>query len=551
MWALLGALLAAGAAGAESFRDRLPQDEVIYFLLPDRFANGDPANDRGGLSGGRLVTGFDPTSKAFYNGGDLKGINQHLDYIQSLGATAIWLAPVFKNKPVQGKKGEESAGYHGYWVTDFTRVDPHFGTEQDMRALVEAAHGRGMKVYLDIIANHTADVITYRECPQGCPYRSKPYTAYVPAGEEHVKVPAWLNDIKYYHNRGNSTFEGESSLFGDFSGLDDLATENPRVVDGFIDIYGQWIDRYRIDGYRIDTARHVNGEFWKKFVPAMRARAAAEGIPNFHVFGEVALTSVDVAPLARYTREEGLPWVLDFAFFAAVRETVAGNAGTDVLARVFASDGLYQGGEETALQLPTFISNHDNGRFGWFVRADRPGVSDIEALKRVSLAYAMLLTLRGVPVVYYGDEQGFAGIGNDQSARQDMFATQVAEYQNDRRLGSNAKPFDENQPLYRLIGELAKLRVANEALRRGRQVTRSAAAKPGVFAVSRIDPASGREIVVAFNTSTDPVAAAFPVEQGSVQFKALHGRCAPEASVPGRYTVTLAPLDFVICAAGE
>jgi glycosidase len=411
-----------------------------------------------------------------------------------------------------------------------------------------------MKVYLDIIANHTADVITYRECPQGCPYRSKAYTAYVPVGEERVKVPAWLNDTKYYHNRGNSTFEGESSLFGDFSGLDDLDTENPRVVTGFIDIYQQWIDRYRIDGYRIDTARHVNGEFWKKFVPAIRSRVAANGIPNFHVFGEVALTSTDVAPLARYTREEGLPSVLDFAFFTAVRETVAANAGTDVLARVFASDGQYEGGEAAALQLPTFISNHDNGRFAWFVRTDRPGVSDIEALKRVSLAYAMLLTLRGVPVVYYGDEQGFAGIGNDQSARQDMFATQVAEYQQDRRLGSNAataQPFDPNHPLYRLISELSKLRVQNEALRRGRQVTRSSSAKPGIFAVSRLDPDSGREIVVAFNTSIDPAAAAFPVEQGSSQFRALHGRCAPEASVPGRYTVTLAPLDFVICAAQE
>ena len=109
------------------YRERLPEDEIVYFVLPDRFANGDPANDRGGLQGDRLTTGFDPAHKGFYHGGDLKGLTARLDYIQGLGATAIWLGPIYKNKPVQGGPGEESAGYHGYWITDFTSVDPHFG----------------------------------------------------------------------------------------------------------------------------------------------------------------------------------------------------------------------------------------------------------------------------------------------------------------------------------------------------------------------------------------------------------------------------------------
>src|SRR5215813_8117524 len=120
----LSFFVASLSFGAEPFRARLPQDEVIYFLLPDRFENGDPSNDRGGLQGDRLKTGFDPASKGFFHGGDLKGVLSRLDYIQSLGATAIWLSPVFKNKPVQGPPGDESAGYHGYWVTDFTTVDP-------------------------------------------------------------------------------------------------------------------------------------------------------------------------------------------------------------------------------------------------------------------------------------------------------------------------------------------------------------------------------------------------------------------------------------------
>src|SRR5687768_2864860 len=173
-------MLACTASAATGYRDRLPEDEIVYFVLPDRFENGDPANDRGGLDGDRLTTGFDPTHKGFYHGGDLQGLIAKLDYIQGLGATAIWLGPIYKNKAVQGGPGEETAGYHGYWITDFTRVDPHFGTDADLKAFVAAVHGRGMKVYLDIITNHTADVIQYREC-QGspCTYRSRadfPYT---------------------------------------------------------------------------------------------------------------------------------------------------------------------------------------------------------------------------------------------------------------------------------------------------------------------------------------------------------------------------------------
>ena len=165
------ALLATAPAFAEtvapeSFRERGVEDEVIYFVLPDRFANGDPGNDLGGYPADRLVSGYDPTHKGFYHGGDLKGLTEKLDYIQGMGVTAIWFAPIFKNKPVQGDPGNPgsfSAGYHGYWVTDFTQVDPHFGTNEEFEAFVDAAHARGMKVYMDIIANHTADVIRFAE----------------------------------------------------------------------------------------------------------------------------------------------------------------------------------------------------------------------------------------------------------------------------------------------------------------------------------------------------------------------------------------------------
>jgi glycosidase len=595
--AALAALSLSNGALAQDYRERLPQDEVIYFLLPDRFDNGDPGNDRGGLRGGRLSTGFDPAAKGFYHGGDLRGLLARLDYIQQLGATAIWLGPIYKNKPVQGAPGHESAGYHGYWITDFTRVDPHFGSEDDLRALVEAVHRRGMKLYLDIITNHTADVIAYQECTSDeCPYRSHadyPYTAhggvhggpinagfegddaahqtaanfarltrpdyaytpYVPKGQEHVKVPAWLNDPIYYHNRGNTTFAGESSQFGDFVGLDDLMTENPRVVQGFVDIYGTWIDRFGVDGFRIDTAKHVNPEFWQAFVPAMLARASARGMVNFYIFGEVNTPAVDVALLARHTRVDKLPAVLDFAFAAAVRETVAGSRGTEVLARLFEDDELYEGGASAALQLPTFVSNHDNGRFAYFVRVARPGIGDDEVMKRVLLAHAMLLTLRGVPTVYYGDEQGFAGIGGDQDARQDMFPTQVPTYRQEKPLAVAIQPgkdhFDNSHPFYRAFAELARLRAAQPALRRGRQIVRSYGTGPGLFAVSRIDPGNGREFLIAFNTSSAPLVAQVAVDADSRHFASLHGQCEAEATTQGSYRVAIAPLDYVICGAGD
>ena len=586
----------AAAAPPSDYRARLPQDEVIYFLLPDRFENGDPSNDRGGLTGDRLKTGFDPTSKAFFNGGDLKGVMSRLGYIQGLGATAVWVAPVFKNKAVQGPPGHESAGYHGYWITDFTRVDPHFGTNADFKALVDAVHARGMKFYMDIVVNHTADVIQFQECAgkNECPYRSiadypyqrrggvtgKPinpgfsgeqdqsaanfakltdpnyaYTVVVPSAERNEKVPAWLNDPIYYHNRGNSTFRDESSTMGDFSGLDDVFTENPRVISGMIDIYCGWITKYRVDGFRIDTAQHVNPEFWQKFVPAMLTCARKVGIPHFHIFGEVAMDDVDPAHTAVNTRVDKLPSVLDFGFLWAVRDVIAKDGPTDELAKLFRSDALYEGGAAAALQLPTFVSNHDSpGHIAAAIQLARPNAGDDEVLKRDMLAQAMLLTLRGVPTIYYGDEQGFAGKGGgDQNARQDMFPSRVASYNEGKLLGTSATTaqsnFDPQHPLYREIAKLAHIRTSHRALTRGLQVIRYAQDKPGLLAVSRFEPGSGREMLLLFNTSTAPIRQNVRVETRSTRFAALAGNCPVTAAAPGSVAVELPALGYAVCDA--
>ena len=596
-FASLALLLASLPAQADeaAVRARPATDEVIYFVLPDRFENGDRSNDRGGLKGDRLVTGHDPAAKGFYHGGDLAGLTKRLDYIQGMGATAIWFAPVFQNKPVQGPKGDESAGYHGYWVTDFTRVDPHFGSNAEFKAFVDAAHARGMKVYMDIITNHTADVIRYKEgAAEAFPYRALAdypfsrrggvggapinpgfagdqvadaanwqkltnpafaYTPVVPAGEENAKTPAWLNDPIYYHNRGNSNWVGESALYGDFAGLDDLATEHPRVVAGFIDIYGRWIDDFGIDGFRIDTAKHVNPEFWQAFVPAMQARAKARGIPNFHIFGEVYVDAVDPGALAWYTHAAGLPAVLDFGFARAAIDAVSGTKGTDQFARLFDGDLLYKGGAAAALGLPTFLGNHDMGRFAMFVKQANPDASEAELLARVMLGHSMLLTLRGVPTIYYGDEQGFVSDGNDQLAREDMFASQVTLYNDNDLIGSDATTatanFDPAHPLYRHIAALADIRRKTPALTRGATKVRAFSDKPGLLAVSRFDPDTGRELVLAFNSSAAPLSAHIAIDMKSTGFTALHGDCPARPAAPGSLHLSLPAFGTAICQASE
>ena len=584
----LSAAIAAPLA-AQSLRDRPPEDEIIYFVLPDRFANGDPKNDTGGIKGDKMKHGFDPTHKGFFQGGDLKGLTQKLDYLQSLGMTAIWFAPVFKNKPVQGGPGQESAGYHGYWVTDFTSIDPHFGTNEEFKAFVDAAHGRGMKVYMDIITNHSADVIQYVECPtSACVYRSRAdfpysrrakdgaainegfegdsvqtaenfarltdvtyaYTPVVPEAEKNVKVPAWLNDVRYYHNRGDTTFRGENSTMGDFVGLDDLYTENPRVIDGFIEIYGSWIDRFGIDGFRIDTAKHVNPEFWQKFAPAMLERAKAKGIPNFHIFGEVANDGVNVHEQAWHTRVAGFPTVLDFAFRRAAIDTVGGKQGSEVLKALVDADALYADSIAGGTRLPTFLGNHDAGRFARDMRLANPNADDAEILARVNLGHALMFTMRGVPTVYSGDEQGFAGDGWDQDARETMFASKVKVYLDNDLVGTTSSHaqdnFAQDHPIYVEIAKLAKIRTASVALRRGKTVVRNYGEKPGLFAFSRVDEEGGEEVLTVMNMTNAALTANVELDPRSTSLTSLSGDC-PAMRAPGSASVTLQPLSYAIC----
>lgn len=556
--------------------------EQFYFVLPDRFANGDASNDRGGLTGTRLSTGYDPTDKGFYQGGDLKGLTQRLDYIKGLGTTAIWMAPIFKNRPVQGTGENASAGYHGYWITDFTQVDPHFGSNADLKALISKAHAKGMKVFFDVITNHTADVVDYDEKSYGYlskgafPYLTKDGVPFddadyakggkgfpavdrdsfprTPVVTANSKVPAWLNDPTMYHNRGDSTFAGESSDQGDFSGLDDLWTERPEVVRGMEEIYEKWVRDFAVDGFRIDTVKHVDLPFWTQWATALDAYAAEHGRKDFFMFGEVY--SADTAITSPYVRQGRLDSTLDFPFQDAARQYASQGGSAAKLAGVFGDDHRYTTDKANAYEQVTFLGNHDMGRIGTFLKQDNPKADDAELVRRDRLANELMFLSRGNPVVYYGDEQGFTGAGGDKDARQTMFASKVADYLDDDQLGTDrthaSDAYDTGAPLYQAIAKLAALRKAHPALADGVQTERHVADGAGIYAFSRTDAKTRTEYVVAVNNATEARTADVPTGSANTAFTALYGTQGSVTSGADRKIgVTVPALSTVVYKAAK
>ncbi|MCJ8318408.1 MAG: alpha-amylase family glycosyl hydrolase [Colwellia sp.] len=523
--------LVAKAAALAPYQTRSIQDEVFYFVLPDRFYNGDPSNDLGAKASDKKRAlshgGLDVTHKGMYHGGDLAGLTEKLAYLDNMGVSAIWLTPVLRNQAMQA----DTSGYHGYWILDFTEIDPHLGTNAELKNFIDLAHQRNIKVFFDIITNHTADVIKYEECHgsdglawlvkgDSCPFKSlaqlakgDKYTPLIPAGNEQLKSPLWLNDINAYHNQGDSHWQGESSLRGDFSGLDDINTDDDAVVSGMIQIYTDIIDEFKPDGFRIDTVKHVNMEFWQQFSPALVAHANKQGIENFFMFGEVY--SFEPEFLSQFTTKGKIQSVLDFAFQQTMQQTLVDQLGTDKLAALFAQDHHYKttnkNSSKDANQLVNFTGNHDMGRFAYALRASQFNYDENEQIQRNLLANAMMFFSRGIPVIYYGDEQGFVGDGGDQASRQDMMPSKVASYNDDNLLATTKTTandnFDVNHPFYRQFAQLSELYQQYPALRFGQQQTLYSQNKPGIFAISR--EVKGQKLVIVFNTANEAQALTF------------------------------------------
>ena len=567
--------LTAKAASLAPYQQRDFQEEVFYFVLPDRFYNGDTNNDLGAAENDkkRAVSrgGLDKSHKGMYHGGDLAGLTEKLPYLDNMGVSAIWLTPILRNRAMQAG----TSGYHGYWILDFTEIDPHLGSNAELKNFIDQAHKRNIKVFFDIITNHTADVIKTKECHgedglgwivdvskgNDCPFISmaqlaqgKHYTPLIPKGEETLKYPAWLNDMDVYHNQGDSFWRGESSVRGDFAGLDDLYTQKASVVNGMIAIYQDIIDEFKPDGFRIDTVKHVNIEFWQQFSPALMQHAKTQGIDNFFMFGEVY--SFEPELLSRFTTEAKIPSVLDFAFQGAMTKALVEQQGTDVLAQLFAKDHFYNTEHKyirntNANQLVNFTGNHDMGRFAFSLKQSPHNYSEQAQIQRNLLAHAMMFFSRGVPVIYYGDEQGFVGDGGDQASRQDMMPSFVASYNDDDLLATSKTTADDNfdttHLFYQNFAKYAELYQQYPALRFGEQAVIYSQNKTGIFAITRQTKATNntkaQKLLVVFNTAINAQSLNLVAEEAGVKQAET---TLLYRSVESGKTDEIAPLSFAI-----
>jgi len=482
-------------ASPSSTKVGLSQD-LIYFVMPDRYKDGDKKNNDN--------SGFNTSLTAFWHGGDLKGLtgtcepgDDGLARIKSLGFTAVWLTPVITQQEAIGA----GSGYHGYWGVDFLNVDPHLGTNADMAEFSQCAKKLGLKVILDVVTNHTGDVIKY--------LGNSPY---IPAESKKLKNPAWLNDLNNYHNvgdMGSCWGVGNCTKLGDFYGLDDLATEKPVVYKGWADVYGKWISTYGISGFRVDTARHVDDKFFKNWSPLIQATANKSNIEDFTIFGEVF--DYSTFNLMTYVRQNKIQTVLDFPFQAKATEFASGYSNAAALTALFENDDYYTSAQSSASNLITFLGNHDVGRVGYTI-ANKRVQPVAQLLPRTNLANALMYFSRGIPVVYYGDEVGMTGTnsGKDQFARQDMFVTDIEIWKNEARIGGspigngNSFAATSQSPVAQYLIKLAQIRKENPALANGPMLERFS--KYALYVISKKDVVENKEYLVAFNNSdTDEV----------------------------------------------
>jgi glycosidase len=462
------------------------RDQVIYFIMIDRFNDGDPSNNDQGAGE------YDPDDNRKFQGGDLQGIIDQLDYIEGLGATTVWITPPVANQwwdPLV-----QYGGYHGYWASDFTAVDPHFGTLETYQALSDALHDRGMYLIQDIVTNHTGNFYSYDG-----PYKPDDPTANFILNTESVPVtapalaPLDQNDITNPDHRAAALYNWTPVItdYDDRStretyqlaDLDDLNTTNPVVRDLLREAYGDWIRDVGVDGFRIDTVIYVEHDFWNDFVQGptgMNAVAAETGREDFLTFGEAFRTSEpftdagdrEVASYLGTPEQPELASMIHFPLFATINRVFGEGAPTaEMTYRLQVTQDTFP----DPTLLPTFIDNHDVARF--------LGRNGYDALKQ---ALAFLFTSPGIPVVYYGTEQGFV------EDRASMFAGGAGSGGEDH--------FDTDADLYRWIADLSALRSDHPALTRGAlDVLMDSDDAPGLFAYQRTY--AGESVVVLMNTT--------------------------------------------------
>ena len=340
-------ILSFGALAVEP----IGREDIIYFVMTDRFYDAAPNEayvNKKDISG--------------YHGGDLPGLTEKLDYIKSLGFTAVWITPVVDN---------QSGGYHGYWATDFYAVDEHLGTMQDLKDLVIKAHGLDMKVIVDIVINHTGSLHTYV-----------------------YDKPDWFHARAAINDWNNQT-EVEN---GWLAGLPDFNQANPEVMSYLIDMSKYWIREAGIDGFRLDTVKHVQKEYLTQYVEAIKA-----DYPDFFMIGEIFDSRAFF--IDGYS-DTGIDGFLDFPMYYGISNSIGKDKGSIGL-----WNAVMAGRQYTRRELMgTFLDNHDVQRF--IHRLDDPEL-------RLKQALSVVMTYTGIPIVYYGTEVALPG-GNDPDNRRDM-----------------------------------------------------------------------------------------------------------------------------------
>jgi len=448
------------------------RDQFIYFLLVDRFDNNEtdiPAYDPQTADYGR-----DAHQGRVFQGGNLKGIIRRLEYLQNLGVGAIWLSPVFKNRQ------EHEGSYHGYGIQDFLQVDPRFGTTEDLRELVQRAHERGLYVILDIILNHTGDNWGY---PGDYPYYYWPEapgpfdfgfwreTDTAPGFQADDAIwPRELQQPECYKRRGQIRHwsDEQEAINGDFLSLKELDINRPDVLDTLIRAYKYWIGSADIDGFRIDTVKHMESSATALFCNAIREYARRIGKHNFFLFGEVV---ADDGVLQRYIgrnsripgtneRFPSLDACLDFPLYFILEEVIKGFSSPALLRQRYERfRTLYADHGQAGEYFVTFVDNHDQ-----MSRPYRRFLHDNPHTAQAALAMGYLLTTPGVPCMYYGTEQGFDGGGNhDAFVRECMFGGQWGAFDS-----KGQHFFNPDHTLYRSISRIAAARKQEPALRYGR-----------------------------------------------------------------------------------
>jgi len=465
-------------------------DQVIYFIVTDRFNDGDPTNNDQGAGE------YDPADGARYSGGDLQGITDKLDYIRDLGPTAVWITPPVANQWWDGSVNY--GGYHGYWAENFKEVDRHYGDLQTYKDLAAGLHDRGMLLVQDIVLNHTGNFFHCDPDPQGGEPVCAPNPASFPVSRP-TQAPFDQNDPEsaadrkaaiYHFTPPISDFSDENQRYNNqLSDLDDLNTDNPEVVRALKDSYNHWIREVGVDGFRIDTVIYTRPELYADFLhskdpdhPGVKTFAEGTlGKPSFFSFGEawIAPAPYDNAAdraVAEYLQKDGEPLldsVLGFPLHFDLQAVFAGGKPTRQLGYRLqqAFSDIYR----DPTKLVHFIDNHDRDRF--------LAIGSPAALQQ---ALAFILTIPGIPVIYYGTEQGFT------QQRGSMFAAGHGS--------GGLDHFAQGSELYRYVQDLIALRKAHPAFRHGApRVLRDNGAAPGVFAYA-LDHEEGTALVL-FNTS--------------------------------------------------